>query len=306
MSRKGLLSLFSILIIAAMALAACAPAAAPTAQVVQVTVPVKETVQVQSTVVVEKLITPTAAPAGPVTITFWHGYNADVETKYLEGTIIPAFQAKFPNITVKAVNIPYDQFRRKLLVAMSGGTAPDLARIDIIWTPELADQGALAQLDVVMPDFAKLKDTFLPGPLSTNFFNGHYYGLPLDTNTRVLVYNKDIFKQEGVPLPDGKKPMTWDQYLEKAKLLTRDANGKRPGESGFAEDKLYRGMHRFLPSILRLQGYRVVEQFVHHRPRTRGQSKYGMGNRLWRGMKDCLAMRWYKARCLRGDRVAPE
>jgi multiple sugar transport system substrate-binding protein len=218
MSRKGMFSLFSVLIVAAMALAACAPAAAPTAQVIMQTVPVKETVQVNSTVVVEKLITPTAAPAGPVTITFWHGYNADVETKFLEGTLIPAFEAKFPNIKVKAVNIPYDQFRRKLLVAMSGGTAPDLARIDIIWTPELADQGALAQLDTVMPDFATLKDTFLPGPLSTNFFNGHYYGLPLDTNTRVLIYNKDMFAAAKID----KAPATIDEFLadcEKIKAL---------------------------------------------------------------------------------------
>jgi dolichol-phosphate mannosyltransferase len=72
------------------------------------------------------------------------------------------------------------------------------------------------------------------------------------------------------------------------------------------EVPVFNGMHRFLPTILRFQGYRVVEILVNHRPRTRGQSKYGIGNRLWRGIKDCLAMRWFKARCLRGDRSSPE
>lgn len=68
------------------------------------------------------------------------------------------------------------------------------------------------------------------------------------------------------------------------------------------EMPVFNGMHRFLPSILRFQGYMAVEMLVNHRPRTRGKSKYGVGNRLWRGLRDCLAMRWYKRRCLRGDR----
>lgn len=72
------------------------------------------------------------------------------------------------------------------------------------------------------------------------------------------------------------------------------------------EIPVFNGMHRFLPTLLRLQGYRVEEIPVHHRPRTRGQSKYGIGNRLWRGLADCLAIRWYKRRCVRSDRCEPE
>jgi dolichol-phosphate mannosyltransferase len=68
---------------------------------------------------------------------------------------------------------------------------------------------------------------------------------------------------------------------------------------------VFNGMHRFLPTILRCQGYRVVEIEVNHRPRTRGSSKYGVHNRLWRGLRDCFAMRWYRARALRGDRIEP-
>jgi len=68
----------------------------------------------------------------------------------------------------------------------------------------------------------------------------------------------------------------------------------------------FNGLHRFLPTVLRYQGYEVVEMPVNHRPRTRGQSKYGIRNRLWRGLVDCLAMRWYRARAIRADRVQPE
>jgi dolichol-phosphate mannosyltransferase len=68
----------------------------------------------------------------------------------------------------------------------------------------------------------------------------------------------------------------------------------------------FNGMHRFLPTLLRFQGYKVIEMLVNDRPRTRGKSKYGIGNRMWRGIMDCFAMRWMKKRALRGDRVGKE
>jgi dolichol-phosphate mannosyltransferase len=70
--------------------------------------------------------------------------------------------------------------------------------------------------------------------------------------------------------------------------------------------QVFNGMHRFLPTLLRLQGYQVVEIPVNDRPRTYGYSKYGIGNRMWRGILDCFAMRWLKKRALRGDRVGSE
>ena len=76
--------------------------------------------------------------------------------------------------------------------------------------------------------------------------------------------------------------------------------------SALREVLVFNGMHRFLPTILRRQGYRVVEKLVNHRPRTRGQAKYGVGNRAWRGIVDCFAMRWYAKRVLAGRRACPE
>jgi glycosyltransferase involved in cell wall biosynthesis len=69
---------------------------------------------------------------------------------------------------------------------------------------------------------------------------------------------------------------------------------------------VFNGLHRFLPTILRLQGYGVRECLVNHRPRVSGVSKYGVGNRLWRGILDCLVMRWYRRRCVAGTRFAGE
>lgn len=65
---------------------------------------------------------------------------------------------------------------------------------------------------------------------------------------------------------------------------------------------VFNGMHRFLPTILQAQGYRVVEVPVSHRERALGTSKYGINNRLWRGIRDCFALKWYRARAIPGDR----
>lgn len=63
--------------------------------------------------------------------------------------------------------------------------------------------------------------------------------------------------------------------------------------------KLYRGLHRFLPTLLRIEGARVIEVPVSHRPRHAGRSKYGIGNRLFVGFVDVLAVRWMQSRALR-------
>ena len=76
--------------------------------------------------------------------------------------------------------------------------------------------------------------------------------------------------------------------------------------SAAMELPVFNGLHRFVVTILRYQGYQVIEVDVGHRPRTAGQSKYGIGNRVWRGLRDCFAMRWYRARVIPGNRTAPE
>src|SRR5712692_4163951 len=63
--------------------------------------------------------------------------------------------------------------------------------------------------------------------------------------------------------------------------------------------KLYTGMHRFLPTLVRMQGYKVAEMPVNHRARQFGVSKYGAMNRAFRGLADCLAVRWMSTRMLK-------
>jgi dolichol-phosphate mannosyltransferase len=61
---------------------------------------------------------------------------------------------------------------------------------------------------------------------------------------------------------------------------------------------LYRGMHRFLAALLRMEGFRVREVPVRHRPRHAGRSKYGNWSRMWAGLADLWAVRWMARRRL--------
>jgi dolichol-phosphate mannosyltransferase len=67
----------------------------------------------------------------------------------------------------------------------------------------------------------------------------------------------------------------------------------------FVNVKLFEGMHRFLPTLARMEGFRIEQIAVSHRPRNRGQAKYGMWNRLFRSSRDLLAVRWMQRRLLR-------
>lgn len=63
--------------------------------------------------------------------------------------------------------------------------------------------------------------------------------------------------------------------------------------------KLFDGMHRFFPTLLKMEGCTVIEAPVKHYPRQFGVSKYGIGNRMFRSFRDLLAVRWMKHRTLR-------
>ena len=60
--------------------------------------------------------------------------------------------------------------------------------------------------------------------------------------------------------------------------------------------KLYKGMHRFIPTLVKMEGYRVIEIPIAHHPRKFGVSKYTTWNRMWRAFVDLLAVKWMKSR----------
>jgi len=196
MKHRSTLTVFGLLLALSLVLAACAPAA-PTAA------PATEAPAAEE-----------PAAEEPVTISYWHTMS-DAETAQLD-EVIAAFEAANPGITVEPTRYAYDDFKPALLTGLAGGEAPDTARMDIAWVSEFANQSALLQLDGTMPDFDAIAAGTFPGPLSTNFWEGHYYGLPQNTNTQILLWNGEMFAAAGV---DG-APATMDEFAADACALS--------------------------------------------------------------------------------------
>jgi multiple sugar transport system substrate-binding protein len=170
---------------------------------------------------------PTTDAQGNVVIKYWHAYSDDSpELKTLEDKVIPAFEAAHPGIKVESVPYPYDQLHQKLLTATAGGTLPCVVRSDIIWVPELAKLGTLAPLSDQMSDFDQIAAKTYDGPLATTEYDGKHYGLPLDTNTRVLMYNQATLEKAGMTKP----PATFDDMRKLADGL------KGTGDYAFADN----------------------------------------------------------------------
>lgn len=167
----------------------------------------------------------------PVTITFWGSYgNGGNSTQQdaLNNVLIPAFEDAHPGIKVKYVDIPYDDLLQKLTTSAAGDELPDLVRADLGWVPQFADLGVLVPLSDAMDDFQELADSTYPGVLATNLYDGKYYGLPLDTNTRVLITSQEALDAAGFDAP----PSTFDELKAMATAL------KGTGMSVFADGGL--------------------------------------------------------------------
>jgi len=63
--------------------------------------------------------------------------------------------------------------------------------------------------------------------------------------------------------------------------------------------KFFKGMHRFLATLFRIEGFKVVEVPISHHPRGGGKSHYGVMNRLFSASYDLFAVRWMKKRMFR-------
>ena len=151
-------------------------------------------------------------------ITFWHAYSAgSPEVKTRETKVMPAFEKMHPGANVKPVTVQYDKLHQKLVTAAAGQSLPDVVRSDIVWVPELAELGVLVPLSDALPDFKKLAGQTFDGALATNLYQGKHYGLPLDTNTKVTLYNEKALKEAGVDNP----PKTFDDLRAAAPKLAK-------------------------------------------------------------------------------------
>lgn len=159
-----------------------------------------------------------------VTINFWHHYSAQsAENETLMNVLIPAFESENPGIKVNAVSHEWAELHDKVLVSANSNALPDVARCDIAWLPEFQKMGILVALDEEMPNFAEVSGKLLDSAMSTAIINGHYYALALNTNSKIVFYNKAMLEAAGVSIP-----ATMEEWIEAVKKLSgENAKGQQ-------------------------------------------------------------------------------
>lgn len=165
-----------------------------------------------------------SATTEEVTINFWHHYSAEsAENETLMNILIPKFEEENPGIKVNAVSHEWADLHEKILISAQSDTLPDVARLDSAWVPEFHEMGILTALDEEMDDFTEVSGGLLDSAMSTAYMDGHYYGLALNTNTKILFYNVQAFKDAGIEVPK-----TMDEFVEAAKTLSgTNADGQQ-------------------------------------------------------------------------------
>jgi len=135
--------------------------------------------------------------------------------------LVDSFTTRHPDISV-SYNPIQANYPEKLQLMLGTRTAPDVFMLESYWAPSLINYDVLMPLDDFIardPDF-DLND-FEPALLDAFRSDGKLYGIPKDYSTLVLFYNPQMFAEAGLNDP----PLTWEDLVRYARLLTRDTNG---------------------------------------------------------------------------------
>ena len=152
-----------------------------------------------------------------------------------------AFAATYPNITIEKQSFTYNDLLDKIRTAALGKAAPMVARLTLLWAPELAAKGFLEELkpeDVGYPS-----SEFWPGAMKSVTWKGKTYGVPTNNETMALIWNAALFDAAG--LDPEKPPATWDDLVRYSKQI-KDKTGKN-GYGMVARRNAGNTPYRFMP-----------------------------------------------------------
>ncbi|NUR89991.1 MAG: sugar ABC transporter substrate-binding protein [Nonomuraea sp.] len=161
------------------------------------------------------------------TLEIWDMQQSSKDIGAAYKPLVDKFEQEHPGVKVKVTAFPYAQYRDKVLVAMKGGTGPDVLALDQIWMAEFAAAGLISPLDDQIAKAKNVKqDAFFKGAWDSNVYQGKTWGVPLNFDVwEQLYYNNDLFKKAGITKP----PTTWEEWnADLAKLH------KPPNQFGIA------------------------------------------------------------------------
>lgn len=152
----------------------------------------------------------------PVELTYWGLW----ESEPIIQSLITAYQAVNPNVTISYQRQTPQQYRERIEARIASGEGPDIFRFHNSWVPMLKDELAILP-DSVM-DESTFNQTFYSVAASDLKTEKGIVGIPLEYDGLGLYYNEDIFKAAGI----AKVPTTWEEVRQTAsKITVKDANG---------------------------------------------------------------------------------
>ncbi len=224
-SRRGALKLIGGLALAPV-LAACggaappAPTTAPTPAGSARAAPTAEAKSAAQQVgAVQSTSSQPAAP-GAVTLRFYTWTAAANLPAWKAG--VEAFQQKYPKVQIQLDYTPGQQYWDKLTVEYAGGTPPDVIYASPADAERVATQGVVLDLANLIKDDKFPIEDINPQAQRPYQWGGKVWGICAFTDTRYLIYNKNLFKDAGLP----ELPQTWDgefsidTFVSYAKKLT--------------------------------------------------------------------------------------
>lgn len=169
-----------------------------------------------------------AAQDDVVTLEFWGGWTGPDGGIMQE--LVDQYNAENPgvhvNLTVQAWSPLFDSF----IAAASAGSSPDIMAMHPQETAMFVDLGLIEPVtDIVAASEVFQQDAYVPKAWDLQFYQDQMVALPFDLGVHGLYYNVDKFEEAGIAAP----PSNAEEFLEAARLLTVDANGKHPGDEGF-------------------------------------------------------------------------
>lgn len=184
------------------------------------------------------------ASAEKVEITYWQ-YFYETKKETID-VLIDLFEKENPDIIVKHITFPYEDYNIKVAASVPAGVGPNVVNLYYGWLPLYINAGYLQALP---------EDAFNPEMIEKDFFplvsaakvDGKYYALPTAVRSLALIWNKDLFKKAG--LDPEIPPKTLDELVEYAqKLTTYDKAGNLVEEGLTAE--LRGQLHHWVREIL--------------------------------------------------------
>ncbi|MFZ2538079.1 MAG: ABC transporter substrate-binding protein [Oscillospiraceae bacterium] len=172
----------------------------------------------------------------PVEITYWQ-HSSTARDEMMQ-SIADDFTKANPDIKVKMEFIPEADYNNKLIPALATATAPDVFQIQSGMIAQLAKSSSIQPLDESVMSTQDIQNQFIPATVDGLKYDGKYYGMPTDTQTVLMFWNKGLFKAAG--LDPEKGPQTTDELFDLAKKLTKYEKGAMVqsgwGHKGYAPE----------------------------------------------------------------------